>query len=361
MLGSEYEDLYRDTCSALFTAYLEALEPVKKVVMESVPRRPDEAEQRYDGRIRSRYVDVCRFLLPAAAYANLGMTINARTLEGAIRKMLTHPLDEVRAIGSSVKEVALQETPTLVKYAERDETALRIRASMNELVSGLPAKRSNEMLTLVQFDEEDEDRILAAALYEFSEAPFEHCLKTIQAYSQGERQAVAGELLSGLDKHDVPFRVLEHSRYTFDVLLDQGAYFELKRHRMMTQTAQPLTTNLGYSIPRMISEAGLGESYKKSMEQAMEGYVRLCELSPDVASYVVPNAFNRRVLCSLNLRQAQHFCELRSRANAHFSIRRIALRMAELLREVHPTLVQHFRLPEGADWQEIEERNFIQV
>ena len=45
------------------------------------------------------------------------MTVNARTLEHAIAKMLSHPLDEVREIGAQVKITALAEVPTLVKYA----------------------------------------------------------------------------------------------------------------------------------------------------------------------------------------------------------------------------------------------------
>lgn len=78
-------------------------------------------------------------------------------------------------------------------------------------------------------------------------------------------------------------------------------------------------------------------------------------------AYVVPNAFNRRVLMTLNLRECFHLCELRSQPNAHFSIRRIALRMADLIREVHPMLAGFMRLPEGSDWRKIEEEHFFQV
>ena len=58
------------------------------------------------------------FLLPAAALANVGMTANARVLENALRKLLSHELQEVREIGEQLKAVALGEVPTLVKYAE---------------------------------------------------------------------------------------------------------------------------------------------------------------------------------------------------------------------------------------------------
>jgi thymidylate synthase ThyX len=97
------------------------------------------------------------------------------------------------------------------------------------------------------------------------------------------------------------------------------------------------------------------------MQAAAAAYHELASWNPHVAAYVVPNAFNRRVLMTLNLRECFHLCELRSQPNAHFSIRRIALRMADLIREVHPMLAGFMRLPEGADWRKIEEEHFFQV
>jgi thymidylate synthase ThyX len=124
--------------------------------------------------------------------------------------------------------------------------------------------------------------------------------------------------------HDVPLRELEHCAYTFDLIMDQGAYAEFKRHRMMSQTPQRLTTKLGYSIPRLMDEAGLRASYEAGMQEAARLHQTLSEYSPQVAQYIVPNGFHRRVLASFNLREAFAFCELRTAPNAHFSIRRIA-------------------------------------
>ena len=55
-----------------------------------------------------------------------------------------------------------------------------------------------------------------------------------------------------LSRYDVPLRELEYSTYTFDLVMDQGAYAEFKRHRMMTQTPQALTTRLGYCLPALL-------------------------------------------------------------------------------------------------------------
>ncbi|HLO18165.1 MAG TPA: FAD-dependent thymidylate synthase, partial [Anaerolineales bacterium] len=69
---------------------------------------------------------------------------------------------------------------------------------------------------------------------------------------------------------------------------------------------------------------------------------------------------NRRVLAQFNLREAYAFCQLRSAPNAHFSIRRVAQRMYEELRRVHPLLTKYMKLPEET-WQGVEENYFTGV
>ncbi len=147
-----------------------------------------------------------------------------------------------------------------------------------------------------------------------------------------------------LGKYDIPLRELEYCTYTFDLVMDQGAYAEFKRHRMMTQTPQKLTTRLGYATPRLITEAGFGSQYEAAMELAAKMYEKLYQVNPNVAQYVVPNGFNRRVLAEFNLREAYAFCQLRSAANAHFSIRRVAQRMYEEMARVHPLLTKYMKL-----------------
>jgi len=154
---------------------------------------------------------------------------------------------------------------------------------------------------------------------------------------------------------------LEHVGYTFEVTLDQGGYFELKRHRMMTLSPQPLSTYLGYTIPQAIEAAGLYDSYIQVMDQADQTYRALAAWNPEVAAYVVPNAFRRRALIRLNFRQAWHLVALRSAPNAHFSLRRLAQRMAERIREATPLLGQFLLVNPDETWQQIEARYFLQA
>ena len=362
--GHPLRDEYVETIRLLFRTYAESLDPVRTLVLERFPRRENEKDEAWDRRIRSKYVDVCRFLLPAASLANVGMTANARVLENMIRKMLSHELTEVREIGEKVKEVALGETPTLVKYADR---VPYLAETINEFSTTPPSYPlsdgqvvKDDWCTLISFDKDGEKKILAAALFRFGEMSYAEALTYVKALKKAERTKLAESLLGRLGKYDVPLRELEYSTYVFDLVMDQGAYAEFKRHRMMTQTPQRLTTRLGYATPRLVTEAGFGTQYEAAMNAAHEMFEKLYTVNPNIAQYVVPNGFNRRVLAEFNLREAFAFCQLRSAANAHFSIRRVAQRMHEEMCRVHPLLTKYMKLYDET-WKGVEENHFTEV
>jgi thymidylate synthase ThyX len=208
---------------------------------------------------------------------------------------------------------------------------------------------------LVDYDKAGEDKVLAAALYRFGDLSYSEAMRLVCEPSAREKLAEA--LLGRLGRFDVPLRELEHCTYTFDMVMDQGAYAEFKRHRIMTQTPQTQTAALGYATPRLITEAGFGSEYDAAMEAARSTWEKLSGFNPYVAQYVVPNAFNRRVLATFNLREAFAFCQLRGASNAHFSIRLVAQRVYEGIARVHPLLAKYMNLPDEP-WGKIEEEYF---
>jgi thymidylate synthase ThyX len=359
--GNPLLETYTRTCRLLFDAYARSLQPVKALVEAQMPRKENESEEAYDRRIRSGYVDSCRFLLPAASLANLGMTVNARVLEHAISKMLSHPLAEVRGIGEEVRGVSLVEVPTLVKYADPLPYLVGTAEDFGSLELSHQRRAGSELpkdwCMLSAYDPDGEAKVLAAALYRFSEMTYAEALETVRMAGGGELEKLAGLLLGRLGEHDTPLRELEHTTYTFDLLIDQGGYAEFKRHRMMTQTPQVLTARLGYAVPRLIAEAGFEQEYREAMDAAAGAVEALADRDPQMAAYLVPNGYHRRVLFTLNLREAFAFCRLRAAPNAHFSLRRVAQRVAEEIRGVHPLLAGYLRLPEET-WQDIDQRNF---
>ena len=354
--GNPLRDEYIATCQMLFDTYAASLEPVRRVVQTISSQRENESEEAWDRRIRSQYVDVCRFLLPAASLANVGVTANGRVLESAIRKWRSSSLVEVREIGETVKNVAKGEIPTLVKYAEPLPYLLETSAELTSLAGVQPVSvPDRDWCVLEDYDAQGEAHILAAALYRFGQMSYSEALNAVQTAPAATELAAA--LLKRLGRYDIPLRELEHTSYTFDLLMDQGAYAEFKRHRMMTQTAQRLTCALGYAVPRLFVNAGFETEYRRAMTAAGALWQKLAAWNVDVAQYVVPNGYNRRVLATFNLREAYAFCQLRAAANANFSIRRVAQRVAQEISRVHPLLAGQMQLhPET--WKGIEEEYF---
>ncbi|HEX2696489.1 MAG TPA: FAD-dependent thymidylate synthase [Anaerolineales bacterium] len=362
--GHALREDYIAACRLLFATYASSLDPVRTLILQRAQRRENESDEALDRRLRSQYVDVCRFLLPAASLANVGMTANARVLENVIRKMLSHELAEVREIGEQVKAVAKSEIPTLVKYADAVpylvETPSQLAEFSQKMGAEMESRQGEDWCQLVDYDKDGENKILAAALYRFGGMSYPDAYMRVKSLPDAMRAGLAEAFLGKLDKHDVPLRELEYSIYTFDLVMDQGAYAEFKRHRMMTQTPQMLTTWLGYATPRLITEAGFGSEYQAAMKSAGELFEKLYEFNPRLAQYIVPNGFNRRVLAQFNLREAFAFCQLRSAPNAHFSIRRVAQKIYEELLRVHPLLTKYIRLSEET-WQGVEQNHFTLV
>ena len=322
------KETYLRTCTTLFSTYQSCLFSVTEYFKKITIPFKNETPQQLERRIHSQAIDVCRFLLPAASLANVGMTINARALEHAIGKLLSSPLGENRQIGAELKTAAMGSLPTLLKYAEEIPYLHKVCEEFSAAQVSAPTIQT-DWCVLSHYEPDAVKRILAAALYREKNISYTQAFEWVDSASQEQIKELLSCLLLTPDSHTIPVRELENTSFTFDLLIDQGAYFELKRHRMMTQIPQHLTASMGYAIPRAIVDAGMLEPYRLAMASAQKTYDILADFNPAVASYVVPNGYNRRVLLTLNLRSLIHFIRLRSSPGAHFSVRRVAQRMVE--------------------------------
>jgi thymidylate synthase ThyX len=351
--------IYIETNQNLFLTYQKSLPIIQAEISKTHPRRSEESDAAWERRLRSHYVDVSRFLLPASALANVGVTINARALEHALRKMLTHPLAEVRRTGEEIKAVSLENVPTLVKYANPVPHWQQVETLFKQQGTDLPpADPADDWCQLVDHDPNAELRVIAALLYRTGESSYDRIWAYLQTCSEEQVSEMAQQVMADISKFDIPMRELEYATYTFDLVMDQGAYFEIKRHRMMTQTPQKLTTLLGYALPKTIVDAGFEQEYHQAMRAAHQAYLRLAEFDPQIAAYIVPNGYNRRLLLRANTRSLEHLIALRSAPNAHFSVRRLAHRMASEIIQVSP--LGKFWIHDSIDenWQQVEESYF---
>ena len=362
--NSIYKDDYINTLNSLFDFYHRSIPIIRTLLEKKHPRDNGTSEANWNRKIQSSCIDVCRFILPSASLANVGVTINARELEHALKKMLSHPLAEVKNIGEEIKSISLNEIPTLVKYADEIPYLVNKQTDLSEYITD--EINNNQIINpdwcdLVNYDHQSENKILAAVLYRYGHQDFQQILNRIAAFSHEEKENLFNIIFKDLSPYDTPLRELEYSSYTFDITLDQGAYFELKRHRMMSQTPQNLACECGYAIPKLFSEANLIDEYIEKMENVISVSSKIRSIDPNLVSYLIPNAFNRKALISFNYRCAYHFVNLRTKPSAHFSIRRIARKIAEEIQNSTPYLGKYLPISPGETYQDIENEYFYQT
>ncbi len=341
IMDSELGQLYEETSDFLIDTYTALVPKMTEFIKNKYPKQENELEPVYNTRIKNNVLDNLRYLLPTSILTNLGMTINSRNLRWAIVKLLSSPMREMNEIGQELKDCASQITPTLLKHAEENpfmkENAAKMAEISKKYISGIKYEKTNDV-ELVEYDKDAENKILCSILYKNTSLPYEEIKKKIINLTKDERDEILNKSFEGLGKFDVPIRETEMTNYVFDMLVDYGAFRDIQRHRICTQINPDFDISFGYSIPADITEAGFEPEFVRCMEKAKSAFLKIKEKFPKEAQYIIPLAFRKRVLISMNLREAFHFIRLRTAPQGHTAYRRIAQKMYDLINQVHPTL-----------------------
>jgi len=346
IMNSELKDIYLDAVNSLMDAYGEMTQPMMDFVKQKYPRPEDQDEKLYSMISKARACDNLRYLLPTAVLTNLGMTINTRELEHLIMKLLSHPLKEMQDIGKEMKEKAMEVVPTLIKFANKNNYIVQTKEELKRISRwelGNDAG-ANQAVTIVDYDKDAVNKLVASLLYPYSDLAYEDIIKKVKQLSDDRKEKIIDESLKRREKFDAPLRELEHVYYTFDVLMDYGAFRDVQRHRMCTQSNQSITVVHGYDLPPEIREAGFEDKFKEVVEKSVEAYNKIYKAFPEEAQYVVPMCFRKRVLITWNLRELHHFISLRSGKKGHASYRRIAQQCWRELNKIQPLLAKYIRV-----------------
>ena len=351
---------YVDACAALFEGYYRLIDGCMERLRRENPQGRGERDGVYNLRLRRVATDHCRALLPAATLTNVGVTANARTLEHTISKLLSGRLEEERLLGLEVREQARRITPTLIKYAERNDYLADIPGHREALAEGAGLAAADAVrgagggagpqVRLVHFDPQAEEKVVAALLYGGGRLAYDEAWRKAQDMGADARRDAIDVCLSGLGAHDAPPREFELVDYTFEYLMDYGAYREFKRHRMQSYLPQQLTVAHGYRVPEEVADAGLSGEFDAIVAEVEGVFWKVHEVSPAAAQYLATHAHNRRVLSKLNLRECYHLFKLRTSGMAHFSIREPMLDAMRQAVEVHPNLFRALQLRDSPDW-----------
>ena len=364
-MASRHRDAYAALMDRLFSAYAAQIDPmiahIERVLpIESVAvRHPkageplvwadvtrDEellkaARRAYAATVRAHACDVMRSYLPAATLTNLGIFATGQAFEHLLNRLHSHPAGECRSLAANMRHELDRLIPSFVKRSSGSawQEGLRVRAAAaarRSLPSGTLAAPG---VTLVDFDRDGEEKVLAALLYPHADRPLTDVRARVAAMSRPERAALLSSLAAGRrNRRDKPPRALEEAAYTFDLLGNLGIYRDLHRHRILSQERQQFTTAHGHDTPPEILEAGHGAVFEECMARAHDLHEAVKTDHPAEAPYVVPFAFRVRWYVTLNLREAIHLCELRSMPQGHPDYRLVVQEIWRCIEEVHPGL-----------------------
>ena len=344
VLESSFGARYVGEMDRMFDTYAELLPVMQAWFAEAHPRQPGDSDFVHRQSVKAKALDAIRGLLPAASLSNVGIYGTGQGYEQLLLRMRAHPLPEARLYADLMLDELRKVIPSFVRRVDVEDRGVawtRYLAQTREAMAQLAGRLLKEeeagdrpLVSLVDFDPDGEDKVVAAMLYPYSDLPEDQLLERVRTMSAEEKLVVihtyTGERANRRHK---PGRALERTGYRFDVLSDYGAFRDLQRHRLLTIEWQSLAPEHGYEVPGAVVAAGREEVYRESMQRSADLYADLAGLFPDQASYAVALGFRVRYTMQMNAREAMHLIELRSGPQGHPAYREVAQRMHRLIAE----------------------------
>jgi thymidylate synthase ThyX len=332
----------------MFDTYAELLPKVQDWLMSAHPKSPGDSDLVHRRAVRAKALDSVRGLLPAASLSNVGIYGTGQSYELLLLRMRGHPLPEARHYAELMLTELRKVIPSFLQRLDRPERGgewARYLASTRDETERLVARLWPEgsepfadtvpEVTLLDFDPEGEDKVLAAACFAHSGRSESDAIDWVRRLGADERQALlAAYVGERANRRHRPGRAFERTEYRFELVTDYGAFRDLQRHRLLTIEWQPLGTGLGFDVPEAIVEAGLRAPIEASLERSRSLREDLLGAFPEQAGYAVALAYRIRYVMQMNAREALHLIELRSGPHGHPAYRRVAQQMHRAIAEV---------------------------
>ena len=311
---------------------------------ERYPKEPTDSDFVYKQTIKAKACDAVRGVLPAATISNVGIYGTGQAYEALLLRMRAHPLPEAGLYADLMLEELRKVIPSFLVRVDRPDRGgawgaylAKTRDDTADLVARIfgadEPEPTPDDVTLLDWDPEGEDKVLAAICYPHTNLPERQLLDRVRRLPADDRIALVHAYVGDrTNRRHKPGRAFERTGYRFDVLGDYGAFRDLQRHRMLTIEWQRLTPRHGYVVPEPVVEAGL-DALRRRDGTVRALYDVLVERFPEQAAYAVSLAYRMRYVMQMNAREAMHLCELRSSPQGHPSYRRIAQSMHRLIAE----------------------------
>jgi thymidylate synthase ThyX len=341
----------------VFDTYGALLPQMHAWVAEHFPQQAGDSDFVYRQATRAKSLDALRGLLPAASLSNIGIYGTGQAYEQLLLRMRAHPLPEARCYADMMLTELRKVIPSFLQRVDVTErggewsaylastgrdTARVVERLWPDLAAGVvepesPLGTGTEPaeVVLLDFDPAGEEKVLVAACFAHLGCSEREAARRVARLAHDDRVALLRAYVGERrNRRHRPGRAFERTDYRFELVTDYGAFRDLQRHRMLTMEWQPLGISLGYDLPDLVEQAGLGERYDEAIGRAEWLYRSLLTDFPDQAPYAVALAHRVRYVMQLNAREAMHLLELRSGTQGHPAYRRAAQQMHRAIAEV---------------------------
>jgi len=278
-----------------------------------------------------------RYVTSLATEGQLGLTINARTLELLFRRFASHELSEIKKLGRTMYDQAHGIAPSIILFAETNDFDRMTYTELAKLSERLlkKGKKGSDVL-LADHTKNADNIIIASILHTSSDRSFDNCLKTAISLPQKNKKEIIKAAFSHMEFYDKTLREFEYADLTFSLTISASCFAQLKRHRIASLTCQRYNPDLGVTMPGSIREIKAVSEFNGIIDKTNVFHDKLLKISPAVAQYCLTNAHRRRVLFKINARELYHISRLREDRHAQWDIRETTAKMTALARKAMP-------------------------
>lgn len=317
-----YHELYHKLRPYFFDKYPEYAQDPKK---HSVP----------DGWAK----EDARYVVSLATLGQLGLTMNARSLEYLIRKFASKELNELKELNQKIYDLAKKVAPSILLFTEANDfdslTYDELREKSNTLLK-TNEHLSSEDVRLVDYTANADTKLTACLMHSTSFFPYSVCLDKAKKMSSQKRAEYLKTAFRHMEFYDAVLREFEYINLTYELVVSATCFAQLKRHRMATQCSQEYDPSLGVVIPPSVSDVGMGDKFRECIDKTSDIYIAFKKSIDKGAEYILTNAHRKRVLLKVNARELYHISRLREDPTAQWDIRTITEKMCLLAKKKMP-------------------------
>jgi len=326
----------------MFDTYAELLPVLNAHYAKVHPQQAGDSDFVWRQAVKAKAFDALRGLLPAASLSNVGIYGTGQAYEQLLIRMHAHPLPEARDYAEMMLLELRKVIPSFLTRVDLPDRGRawstylsNNRGAMDDIAHrlfGETEPSARDSVTLVNWDPEAEDRMVASMLYSHTDLPDDLVLDGVKKMSSADKVNVVKAYVGDrTNRRHRPGRALETVWYRFDLLTDYGAFRDLQRHRMLSIEWQTLSPLHGYDVPEAVTEAGAAEAFDESMERSAALHDALIDDFSNQAGYAVALAYKVRYAMTINARAAMQMLELRTERQGHPSYRKVCQDMHTLI------------------------------